>query len=630
MNYNYNIWFNVCAIVMIACSIVLYLLRKNVRIVQTKSFFSIMIIMFFASVFSLFTIVLEGVTYTGVLISNYAVILCDTTVASLWIIYILSISTRKTNIRLAAFTILVPSVICLTLLVANGIWGILFTVNRETKVYEGGQFMFMLYLLVYLHFIIVAFNVYMSNRKFISRERILFMPIILIEGIAGAVVEIVFPTMVVQQFALSLMTMTTFLSLQNPNEYFDEESGLLNKIAFNASYGKFLSDENQPKSFIAICIHDIDAVLTHINEERKDYLEKNVLSEISPFKGISSVFKFEEGKYLIAVNTNNNMQTLDLYALSLRTMAKINIASTCCLFETPKHATSLQGIIQLMEKVVQKGIALNVATISPDDLNLHKESYIKTVEDLVRTCIRENRLEVFYQPIYSVKENRFVSAEAVVRMKNGKEGILAPNVFIPLAEKDGNILDIGYFVLDDVCKTIAEYGLENFGINTIQVNLSVVECIQDDLVSKISQILKKYNVNPRVLNLQITEAATTYFSDVVKRNIRQLHNMGITFSLDGFGSGYSSLNKIINLPLSIIKLDRSIVIPAFKAGNESAQVLLNCSVDMVKEIGCKIVASGAETDSIAKGLAELGCDYIQGYYYAHPMPRQKFLKFITR
>lgn len=630
MTFNYNIWFDVCAISLLVCTIILYTLRRSVRIMQNIIFFITMVMMLMASISSLLTIVLEGVSYIWLWISNYSVILCDSVVGSLWIIYILSISTNSVNQKLAAITVFTPLFIAIILLGINIPTGILFTINKETLVYESGPYIYLLYIFVYFHYLLVAMNIFLSNRKYISRERITFLPMILIEGLLGAILEIIFPTLIVQQFALTLMTMTTYMSLKNPNEFYDESSGLMNEEAFYTTYSKVLSDQSRSRSFIAICIHDIDAVIAHINITKKTFLEKNVYAALREYNGKTFVYKFAEGRYLVATNSTNKMQILDLYAICLRAMGHMNISSTCCLFNTPDTVSSVQGIKQLMERTTQEGIARNLSSIAPEELNLHKESYIKTVEELVRTCISNNRLEVYYQPIYSVKDQRFISAEAVIRMKNGREGIISPEVFIPIAEKDGNILDIGYYVLEDVCKTIAEENLEKYGINSIQVNLSVVECIQDDLVRKISHLLKKYRVNPKNLNLQITEEATTYFTEVVKHNIKQLHEMGITFSLDGFGSGYSSLNKIVTLPLKIIKIDRSIVIPAFKTGNESAHVLLERSVDMVKQIGCHVVAEGAETGNIANGLSNMGCDYIQGYYYARPMPKDQFVKFIKR
>ena len=158
-------------------------------------------------------------------------------------------------------------------------------------------------------------------------------------------------------------------------------------------------------------------------------------------------------------------------------------------------------------------------------------------------------------------------------------------------------------------------------------------------------LLKTYNINPKNLNLEITETASDEFTGIVDDNVRSLHSLGINFSLDDFGTGYSSLSRILTLPLKIIKLDKTLVQPAFryyKSGidpmderaksikNTNALTLLKSYVDMIKRIGGQIVAEGVETKEQAEEIIRLGCDYIQGFYFARPMPEEEFLKLIRQ
>ena len=215
-------------------------------------------------------------------------------------------------------------------------------------------------------------------------------------------------------------------------------------------------------------------------------------------------------------------------------------------------------------------------------------------------------------------------------MRDEEGGFISPGVFIPLAEQNGLIIEIGDFVLNEVCRTIKSERLWEKGIDYIEVNLSVTECIQNDLVDKVRAVLQKYELPPNYLNLEITETASDSFSNTVDNNIKRLHEYGLTFSLDDFGTGYSSLNRILNLPLSIIKLDMSLVRPAFESNNPNAMTLLKSSVRIAKSVGTEIVAEGVETKDMADGIIALGIEHIQGFYYSRPLQKADFIALLEK
>ena len=296
------------------------------------------------------------------------------------------------------------------------------------------------------------------------------------------------------------------------------------------------------------------------------------------------------------------------------------------MFEYPSDVSTVTGMLDVMQLAAQAGKSKNMAVVSTADLDLRHMDYLKEVDEKVRTAIEERRFEVYYQPIYSTETGRYVAAEALLRMKDNRHGFISPEVFIPIAEKSGMIIDIGRFVLEEVCRMLSEEGLSRYGLHYVEVNLSVVECIQDDIALSIARVLEKYELAPSSINLEITETAADSFTRIVDNNVNRLHEAGFDFSLDDFGTGYSSINRILTLPLKIIKLDKSIVQPAFSGSD--AKTLLDCSVDMVKKLGLEIVAEGVETKEQAEEIIKLGCDYIQGYYFSRPVPREVFVRMI--
>ena len=153
------------------------------------------------------------------------------------------------------------------------------------------------------------------------------------------------------------------------------------------------------------------------------------------------------------------------------------------------------------------------------------------------------------------------------------------------------------------------------------------QCMQMDLTDKVLYYLKKYNLKPEQINLEITETAANTTQDVVEENIRALSEQGIAFSLDDYGTGYSNLSRIISLPFRIVKIDKSMTDKVF---DSKIRAILKYNIRLLKEIGMEIVVEGVATEEVLKQFEEMGCDFIQGYYFSRPLPQQEFVEFIKK
>ncbi len=250
------------------------------------------------------------------------------------------------------------------------------------------------------------------------------------------------------------------------------------------------------------------------------------------------------------------------------------------------------------------------------------------VERAISRALKHGGFSVCYQPIYSIKKDRFESAEALIRLYDKKLGYISPDEFIPIAEKNGTILQIGLYVFDEVCRFIKKQNLQTYGIDYVEINLSVVQCMQRELSKQLVRIMKYYQVRSEQINLEITESAVVEEPERLKENMRILCEEGIQFSLDDYGSGYSNMNAVVSLPLSYVKLDRSIVWSAFE--NSRAYIAMTSSIEMFKKMNLKVIAEGIETIEQSRRLSELGCDYLQGYYYSKPLPEGEFLQYLLK
>ena len=252
------------------------------------------------------------------------------------------------------------------------------------------------------------------------------------------------------------------------------------------------------------------------------------------------------------------------------------------------------------------------------------------IENSMRQAVTSGIEEfvVFYQPVVDVRTGECSSCEALVRWDSKALGFMGPGDFIPLAEYLGLITSIGDYVLEEACRQCRywnEHGIPDFHIN---VNLSVVQLLQKDVAETVARILKKTGVNPKNIVLEITESFAINDMDRVLDIIKGIKKLGPRIALDDFGTGYSSLNYIKQLPLDIIKVDKTFIDDIVE--DEYAQAFIKLIVELSDTIDTDIIVEGVENEAQLNILKELGVDYIQGFYYGKPVPAYVFEKLNFR
>ncbi|MBQ9384651.1 MAG: EAL domain-containing protein, partial [Ruminiclostridium sp.] len=258
---------------------------------------------------------------------------------------------------------------------------------------------------------------------------------------------------------------------------------------------------------------------------------------------------------------------------------------------------------------------------------LDKSRYdlMSDIDDIISDAVLNRKFEVYYQPIYSLTDGKFRSAEALVRLYNEKYGFISPDLFIPITEKTGTVTKIGLFVFEEVCRFIASDEFKELGLDYIEVNLSVVQCMQGGLAGDLLRIMKQYGVTSDQINLEITESADSSAQSIIAENLTALLNAGVSFSLDDFGTGYSNMQRMASLPLKIVKLDKTF---ANFDTNPRLMAVLQNTVKMIKDMDLEIVVEGVETQDLVDRFTNLNCEYIQGYFYSRPIPKDQFVEFI--
>ena len=251
----------------------------------------------------------------------------------------------------------------------------------------------------------------------------------------------------------------------------------------------------------------------------------------------------------------------------------------------------------------------------------------KAIEQAMYDNIAKKHFEVHYQPIWDIRQQKFHSMEALARLNVPGYGYVSPEEFIRMAERNGTILQIGMLVLEEVCRFIRTSRPQQYGIEFVEVNLSVVQCTKDKIYNSIREVLERYNVPPTMINLEITESVAAYSEKKLIQNMARMSLMDLTFSLDDYGSGYSNINYLVSLPFTIVKIDKYLVWSAAKS--VKSREILEHTISMFKAIRLRVVTEGIEDPEMARMVADMGADYIQGFYYSKPVPKEQVLKMLT-
>ena len=241
-------------------------------------------------------------------------------------------------------------------------------------------------------------------------------------------------------------------------------------------------------------------------------------------------------------------------------------------------------------------------------------------------ALADNQFFVYLQPKYRIKDENLVGAEALVRWIHPELGFQAPDKFIPLFEKNGFITKLDQYIWDKTCALIREWDDKGHTPISVSVNVSRADIYNADLADILIEIVEKYDLAPSRLHLEITESAYTENPKQIIDTVSHLRELGFIIEMDDFGSGYSSLNMLNEMPIDILKLDMKFI--QNETAKPNSQGILQFIIDLARWMHVSVVAEGVETKEQLKRLSEIGCDYVQGYYFAKPMPQAEFEKLL--
>lgn len=413
----------------------------------------------------------------------------------------------------------------------------------------------------------------------------------------------------------------------------DPLTSLLNRRAFNLRAEEILSQRERHNRLIAFLLidvndfktindtwgHDVgDSVLQHVSEILKNNIRKeDVVARIGgdEFMIVLQDLQAPLDAGLVAQKIiNESRKIFNKNDISLNIGLSIGIAIS------PTAGTDLKTLMKSSDLALYKSKSMKINKPKFYTERLNKEYRRQTrLESCLNKAISDDKFHIAYQPQINIHTNEIVGIEALLRWEDQELGPVSPVEFIPFAENRGLIIPIGELVLQ---KTLNDFHKlrENHDLLTnfkVAINIAPQQLLTDHFSEKVSSLLTESNIPPENLELEITETSIMDHFDQCVSILSELSDQGIQIAIDDFGTGYSSLSRLVNMPVNVLKIDRSFIHEI--DSHEVNQLVVKSVIAMVANLGIVVVAEGVETEKELEKLLEYKCDLVQGFYYHKPM-----------
>ena len=431
-------------------------------------------------------------------------------------------------------------------------------------------------------------------------------------------------SLLVTSIGLTASITIMYFNIQDPNRMLDSTTDAFNHSAFRIFLDSCING-NKHINIASFHINDLRRANTLYGNKNTDRLLKNY-SQFLSSRNNPWVFRLSGARFVIITGSDDEIDRISQYpaVFSITTdtgsLLTVDISRYIIKSAEKLNTNILLNIIESTSIISgsnnDRFFEINEKTVKQVERKIRIESILK---DSVETG---TGFSMNYQPLYSAEKERFVSAESLLRFFHPELGTIHPDEFIPVAEAKGLAPRLDEMVIGLVFKEISAGTFDALDFDYVQINLSVESFANENIISYIRQMLRKYSVSPDFIVFEITETATSCSSDVIRSKMLMLRKMGFRFAMDDFGTGYSSIARQLTLPFSIVKLDKSLL--------SSSRDIFSELVRVLSRLGVTIIAEGVENEEEAEFVKDTGVRILQGYYYSCPVPADSLRQSVEK
>ena len=630
------IYFDIAALALLLPLFVSIIIKRAYKTFSSKIFIVLTVDITLAAIF-------EILEYLKVLNSNVNLLylfgegyfVCRTAMPLIYLIFILEITGASFRFKKNVWRLLLlvaPYLVMFVFIVTNSFSKLLFEFvldDNNLYMYERRPLLYLAYGISALY-LIYGIVLIVKYRKFFGRQQFISVLLILPFTMLSVIVQYFYKDLLVELFATTVALVLVSETIEPPEAVVDDKTGLFSRKKFENTLIKWFGLKKDAYLVVIKMTNFADLYNALTVYAAESYMKKSSARLNKMFRSHDSKYVsyyIGQGIFILNFSTYNTAKIVsDLINKELKVRSKSSIYEF-----SPKFSIFVTSVIQDFERPSSFISFINSFQNMDKDYFVYDEmknekSFIiqKNISLIIDEGLSNNEFEVYYQPIYDVKNNKINSAEALIRLNSKKYGFITPNLFINHAEKNGKIIDIDNFVIEEVSKFIASDEFKKLGIDYIELNLSAVDCLDVELSNRIKKVTTNYKILPSQINLEITETLEADYS-IIEKNINELVGYGFKFSLDDYGTGFSNIIRFSKLPIHIVKIDKQLT-DAYN--DESFKNIIKNTFNMIIDSKRKIVVEGVESKEQVDVFVKYGCDYIQGYYYSKPLPKADFIEYV--
>ncbi len=522
------------------------------------------------------------------------------------------------------WAVFVSPAIGLVLLLSNVWTGLIFYFDENG--YQHGVWHWFLYANA-IYCAMIAIISMLTSSSYMKRKQKYFVVAIMIVAMLPTLVQLALPNYMLSGVGAALSVFMIYMMNENVTGYIDQTTGALNReaLVFRMAESR---NKRMYEQFFVIALDNFKIVNEMYGMDGGNEIMRTLVDDLQKRYSESAVFRFGGDIFVVVIEERTEgAKELDRIRKIISKKRYINneiVELSACVGLVHSIHHNDEELFHAIEYAISSAKQMGKGQFYEVDedgvTNMLKRT---AIEQAIVAALESHTFEVHYQPIYDVEQGRFRSMEALARLRVDGFGYVSPDEFIPIAEQNGTIMAIGLLVLEETCQFIRQYNLKKMGIDYVEVNLSTVQCMQESIYQDIMTVLHRYNIPPHMINLEITESAAAYSDDLLTRNMARISLTDITFSLDDYGSGYSNVNYLVDLPFSIVKIDKYLIWAAMK--KVTSRKVLENMIKMFKAIDLEVVAEGIEDKEMLDMVKNLGVDYIQGYFFSKPVPKERIV-----
>lgn len=633
-----KVYFDLAALLILFTIIISLQLRGMTRGRINRMFNSMIVLCIVSSVIDILRYILDGNTaipsWCKILITVLFFVFRNCSFAA-YCFYIISITDmwHKAKSKVQLYSMPVPFIVTALFALSAFFTKVPFYFD-ENGFFVVGTGIWIFYICNEIYGVYAVVSIF-TFRKFIGNKKSLALLSTIIASFTAYLMTQRYPQFHMDMIFCSIGILFVMIVVQNPEVRLDYQSGLVRHATYIFETNRAFESE-KPMILLIIDIRNYRELSHMLSYNRISEFIRNIGNRMriidEKLKLNSELYYIKDGRFRITFSKLDE-ETVNKAVTAYNNLFNSQMAfddtnyelkSVICVVKCPENFNNIDALQEFESSLSEFEVPGTITTAS-DVLASDEYNVIRHMDSIIEKALLEDGLEVYYQPVKNTKTGKFDTAEALLRLYDGRYGYIYPEKFIAAAEKSGSIHRLGEFVLNEVCSFITTKEFAELSIDYISINLSVLQCLKKDFPDKVNQIVSKYEASPYKICFEVRESSATDFQKVFLDNIETLKKRGYEFALDDFGTGYSNITTFANSSLNIVKFDKEFVNKIYASRHEA---IIRNYLELAKDLGKTVVVKGVENIELADRLTEMGCDMIQGFVFSKAVSVNEYIRFI--